>query len=129
MNMQPVVSEIIESAARLGAEDFENLFSKLAILRVRRNGTPSMSKAESEILEQINQGFSNDKWKRLQFLDWKLETGELDEAEALESLHLAEAYEQYTLQRLQLLIRLAALRNMTLDEVMTQLKVTPLAHG
>ena len=88
-----------------------------------------MSKAESEILEQINQGFSNDKWKRLQFLDWKLETGELDEAEALESLHLAEAYEQYTLQRLQLLIRLAALRNMTLDEVMTQLKVTPLAHG
>ena len=124
-----MVSEILDNATRLGAEDFEHLFKKLAVLRVRRNGSPAMPRAEAELLEQINQGFSLEKWERMQWLDSKLEAGGLNENEAADSLRLAEEYEQYTVQRLQLLIKLAALRNASLDEVMAQLNLQPLAHG
>ena len=124
-----MVSEILDNATRLGAEDFEHLFKKLAVLRVRRNGSPAMPRAEAELLEQINQGFSLEKWERMQWLDSKLEAGGLNEKEAADSLRLAEEYEQYTVQRLQLLIKLAALRNASLDEVMAQLNLQPLAHG
>ena len=89
MNAQPMVSEILDTAARLGAEVFENLFKKLAILRVQRSNVPSIAKAEADVLEQINQGFGIEKWDRLQFLDWKMETSGLNEKEAAESLQLA----------------------------------------
>lgn len=129
MNRQPMVSEILDTAARLGAEDFENLFKKLAILRVQRSNVQSISKSEADVLEQINQGFGIEKWDRLQFLDWKMETTGLNEKESVESLKLAEDYENYTVQRLQLLIKLAALRNVSLNEVMKQLEIKPNAHG
>ena len=129
MNQQPMVSEILDTAARLGAEDFENLFKKLAILRVQRSNVQSISKSEADVLEQINQGFGIEKWDRLQFLDWKMETTGLNEKESVESLKLAEDYENYTVQRLQLLIKLAALRNVSLNEVMKQLEIKPNAHG
>jgi hypothetical protein len=124
-----MVSEILDTAARLGAEDFENLFKKLAILRVQRSNVQSISKSEADVLEQINQGFGIEKWDRLQFLDWKMETTGLNEKESVESLKLAEDYENYTVQRLQLLIKLAALRNVSLNEVMKQLEIKPNAHG
>ena len=129
MNAQPMVSEILDTATRLGAEDFENLFKKLAVLRVQRNSVPSMPKAEADLLQQINRGFALEEWERLQFLDWKMETNGLNENEASESLQLAENYEHYTVQRLQLLIKLAALRNVSLDEVMAQLDIKPHAHA
>lgn len=124
-----MVSEILDNAASLGKEDFESLFKKLSILRVQRNNIPSMGKTEADLLEQIHQGFSAEKWERLQFLDWKMESSGLNDRESTESLQLAEAYENYTVQRLQLLIKLAALRNVTLEEVMQQLEIGPKTHG
>lgn len=124
-----MVLEILDTAARLGAEDFENLFKRLAILRVQRSTVPSIDKSEAELLEQINRGFGSEKWERLQFLDWKMETSGLNEKEASESLQLAEDYESHMVQRLQILIKLAALRNVSLEEVMEQLNIRPYAHG
>jgi len=129
MNAQPTVLEILDSASRLGAEDFENLFKKLAILHVQRSGMSAMPQGEAELLEQINQGFPAAKWERLQYLDWKLETSGLSEKEAAESLRLATAYENYTVQRLQLLVKLADLRKVSLDELITQLELKPATHA
>lgn len=129
MNAQPTVSDILDSASRLGAEDFENLFKKLAILHVQRSGMPAMPQEEAELLAQINKGFPTAKFERLQYLDWKVETSGLSEKEAAESLRLATAYENYTVRRLQLLVKLADLRKVSLDELMTQLELKPLTHA
>jgi hypothetical protein len=110
MNTQPTVSDILDSASRPGAEDFENLFKKIAILHVQRSGMSAMPREEAELLAQINKGFPAAKLERLRYLDWKLETSGLSEKEAAESLRLATAYENYTVRRLQLLIKLADLR-------------------
>ncbi len=129
MNAQQTVSEILDSASRLGAEDFEKLFKKIAILHVQRSGMSAISQGEADLLEQINQGFPRAKWERLQYLDWKMETSGLSEKEAAESLRLAMAYENHTVERLQLLVKLADIRKVSLDELMTQLEIKPLTHA
>jgi hypothetical protein len=129
MNSQPTLSEILDGASRLGAEDFEKLYKKIAILHVQRSGISPMPQEEVELLEQINKGFPSTKLERLRFLDWKLETSDLNEKEALESLRLATAFENYTVRRLQLLIQLADLRKVSVDALMTQLELTPLDHA
>ena len=129
MNAQQTVSEILDSASRLGAEDFEKLFKKIAILHVQRSGMSAISQGEADLLEQINQGFPTAKWERLQYLDWKMETSELSEKEAAESLRLSTDYENYTVQRLQLLVKLADIRKVSLDELMAQLKIKPHTHA
>lgn len=129
MNAQPTVSDLLDSASRLGAEDFENLFKKIAILHVQRSGMSAMPQGEAELLAQINKGFPAAKFERLQYLDWKLETGGLSEKEAAESLRLATAYENYTVRRLQLLVKLADLRKVSLDDLMVQLELKPLTHA
>ncbi len=129
MNTQPTVSEILHNASRLETEDFKSLLKKIAILHVQRSGIPSVPQEEAELLVQLNKGFASHKWERLQFLDWKMETTELTEKEAAESLQLAVAYENYTVKRLHLLIKLAELRSMPLNDLMTQLGIKPITHA
>lgn len=129
MGAQPTVSDILDSASRLGAEDFENLFKKIAILHVQRSGMSTIPQGEVDLLAQINKGFPAIKWERLQYLDWKMETSGLSEKEATELLRLATAYENYSVRRLQLLIKLADLRKVSLDELMTQLELKPLTNA
>ena len=127
--MQPTVSEILHNASRLEAKDLESLLKKIAILRIQRRGIPSVPHEEAKLLIQINKGFPTTKWERLQFLDWKIETSELNEKEVAESLRLAAAYESYTVKRLHLLIKLAELRSMPLNDLMAQLEIRPVTHA
>lgn len=129
MDIQMSVAEIVKNAARLEVQDFENLYKKLSTLRLQKRGVPTMNEAESKLLQQINQEFPDDKWERLQFLDWKLEYSVLNEAEEVESLELAEAYEDYSVERLEKLVQLAQLRQVDIDEVMEQLGLKRMAHG
>ncbi len=129
MNAQPTVSDLVDSASRLGAEDFENFFKKLAILYVQYSEISAMPQGEAALLAQINKGFPAAKLERLQCLDWKMEAIGLSEQEAAESLRLATAYENYTLQRLHSLVKLADSRKVSLDELMAQLGLKPLTHA
>ncbi len=88
-----------------------------------------MPQEEAELLVQINKGFPTAKMERLQYLDWKMESNGLSEKEATESLRLATAYENYTVRRLQLLVKLADLRKISLSELMAQLELKPLTHA
>jgi hypothetical protein len=129
MNTQLSVSEIFDSATQLGKQDFDQFFKKISIFYARKSNAPFVPIQEAELLEQINQGFSIEKWERLQYLDWKMETSNLNEKEAAESLKLATIYEKYTVERLHLLIKLATLRGVSLDELMTQLGFNAAEHG
>jgi hypothetical protein len=129
MNSHLSVSEIYDSAANLGNQDFDLFFRKLTILNAHRNNAPIVKSEESELLLKINIGFPAQKWERLQYLDWKMESSGLNEKESAESLKLAVSYENYTVDRLQLLIKLAKLRKVTLEEIMQQLGIKTQENG
>jgi hypothetical protein len=119
------VAEIIHSAKRLEEKSFEKLYQTLTALRVQRHGIPILDKTESNLLAKINSEFDDQKRERLQYLDWKIEFGALNELEEVESLRLAEEYETFGVERLKALSQLALLRQVSLDDLMNQLGINP----
>ncbi len=124
MELQVSISEIVANAARLEKRDFDQLFNKLNLLRAQRSA-PSLAKNEANLLKKINDGFSQKNWARLIFLDHKMEFSDLTEAEAEESLGLVEMLENYTVERLVSLKKLAAIRKITVEQLMVDLEIAP----
>jgi hypothetical protein len=58
-----------------------------------------------------------------------METSTLNDKESIESLKLATAYEKYSEDRLHLLIKLAAIKNSSLDKVMSELGINTMQNG
>jgi hypothetical protein len=129
MNAQLSVTEIFDNASRLGKQDFDYFFKKLSVLYAQRSNAPFISIQESELLEKINIGFPEAKWERLKYLDKKMETSNLNDKESIESLKLATAYEKYSVDRLQLLIKLASIKNVSLDVLITDLGINARPNG
>ena len=123
------VTEILNSAAGLESTKFEQLYRELLVLRMQKNGIFVPNLVESQLLTKINSEFDPKKWERLTYLDWKLEFGSLDKKEELESLKLAEAYENYTVERLKCLSQLALLRQVSIDKLMEQLGINTPLHA
>jgi hypothetical protein len=117
------VTKILNTAEGLETKSFESLYQKLYAQRVRRNGVTLLNEVESALLNEINTDFDTKKWERLQYLDWKLEFGALSVREELESLKLAEAYENYSVQRLKSIAKLAIIRQVNIDILMEQLGI------
>ena len=78
---------------------------------------------------RINKEFPANKWERLQFLDWKTEFSTLNIKEEAEALKLAEAYEDFSVERIKSLAQLATIRRIHIDELMEQLGLKPSARG
>ena len=128
MSVQLSVSEILNNVENLETNKFEQLYRELFSLRVRRNGA-SLNAAESQLLNKINSEFDPKKWERLTYLDWKLEYSALTPKEEMESLKLAEAYENYSVERLKCLSQLAMLRQVSIDKLMAQLGINTPING
>jgi hypothetical protein len=129
MDGQLTVTDIVKNVTDWGIQDFENLYGKLSALRLQKRGVKVLNKTESKLLTRINLPFPTDKLERLQYLDWKSEFGTLSEMEEDESLKLAELYESYFVERTKALTQLASLRQITLDELTTQLGLKTPVHG
>jgi hypothetical protein len=123
MNVHMSVAEILDSAKGLETKNFEKLFRELFALRVQRERIPMLNEVESKLLSNINTPFDAKKWDRLKYLDWKLEFGSLTEKEESESLKLAEAYENYSVERLKNLSQLATLRQVPIDKLIEQIGI------
>lgn len=115
------VSEILNSAKSLENKKLDELFSALFALRLQRNGTTVLSDLETKLLRNINTEFNPISLDRLKYLDWKLEFGALTSGEESELLQLAEAFENYSVERLKHLSQLAMLRQVSVDQLIAQL--------
>ena len=111
------VSEILKTTEGLELKKFERLYQMLNVQRAKRNGISFLNETESTLLTEINKDFEVKKWERLQYLDWKLEFGALTLKEETESLKLAEAYENYQVERLKKIAQLANIRQISIDSL------------
>jgi hypothetical protein len=130
MSLQLSVSEILNSVEGLETTKFDQLYRELYALRLQRNsGVRVLNDVESQLLSKINTEFDPKKWKRLTYLDWKLEFSALSEKEEIESLKLAEAFENYSVERLKCLSRLALIRQISIDKLIEQLGINTHFNG
>lgn len=96
--------------------------TRASLLLAQRQNT-ALPSSESELLRQINQGLPADTQHRYDELREKLRREELSSEEHEELLKLVDVVEQATADRLQHLIALSQLRQISLDELMKQLEI------
>lgn len=129
MNASSTVTDLVNNAAKLNAKEFENLLQQLSIIKLRRSGARVLGTDEAELLQSLNEAFPLAQWERMKLLDEKLEFGKLGKKEEAELLQLSEAYEAASLSRLQILSKLASLRNTTIEAVADKLGIKPNYHA
>ncbi len=114
------ITDFVANAAKLDMGAFEKLYQELSLLRAKRKGQKILTDKEASLIEKINQMFPVDKWERLQYLDWKLENGQLNSEEEVESLALAADYEAYYVERTKSLATLAAIQQVNIEVLAAQ---------
>lgn len=85
----------------------------------------TVSETEENLLWQINIGLSEQSWQRYHLLITKLEAETLQPDEQQELSQLVEQREEANVRRIDALIKLAQLRNTTLDALIDELGVRP----
>ena len=120
-----VVARIDAEAKARGIERETLLREWLAAHFAASRNVPALSSEESEVLQKINEGFSEEFWKRYSELAAKRNQRQHTTEEQAELLAHTDAVEAKNAERVGYLVRLAALRNLSLPELVTQLGLKP----
>ena len=118
------IDELIGGVSQLATRDIEQLLSALSIMLAQRK-VSSLPARESVLLQKIAESVADTVQDRYDMLQAKLLTEQITLDEHAELLDLIDIVEQADADRLQALIELAQLREITLDEVMAQLGIHP----
>ena len=134
MPMVQVVSEVkvdlnqlLDGIAQLDLPELERFSFKVSNLVAQRK-SPYLPQRESELLQQINLSLPAEKRQRYAELNAKLLDETITLAENQELGELIEQIEQADVERLQALVELAQLRNMSLARLMEQIGVSQSPH-
>jgi hypothetical protein len=115
---------VIEAAKHLTEMELDNLIRSLHAVQAQRKSR-ALDTDENLLLDKINNGPPVEVWQRYRQLIKKRSQEKLTGDEHAELLRLTEVAEQYQVERLEALIRLARIRNVSLDQLMHSLGITP----
>lgn len=119
--------EVLKGIARLQMNDLERFVDHVVALQAQRRAH-SLPKNEAELLQKINQGLPAEARKRYAELNAKLHEETITPEEHQELLQLVDRIELADAERLQHLIALADIRNISVDTLMNQLDIRRPAH-
>ena len=115
-------NKLLQETASLSSQELDNFVNQAIILRAKRNA-PNIPKIEAELLLKINQGLPEKQQKRFDELTEKLAFENMNLKEREEFLRLTDEIEKQDAKRIELLGKLAEIREITLDELMSELKI------
>ena len=116
------LDEVLQGLARLGTKELEQFVEKVMALQAQHRA-PSLSKDETELLQQINCGLPAAIPQRYDALNAKLHDETITTEEHEELLTLIDRLELADAERIQRLIALARLRSVSVDTLMEQLGI------
>jgi hypothetical protein len=116
------VDMLVQAAAQLSAVELQQFTAQLLALTAKR-AAPSVTQEEAELLVRINSRFPEEVQRRYAELIAKRDTETLSEAEYAELLGLTKQVEASDVARVEALTKLAALRGVTLAELMRRLEI------
>lgn len=116
---------IIQVLSRLSLKEIDLAMQKL--IELRKQKLPSvLSIEETEILKNINRGVPDEINSRYNALKEKRNQESLTEEEHKELIELTGYMEQHDVARLQSLVELAKIRNISLEELIKNLELKPM---
>jgi DNA-binding ferritin-like protein (Dps family) len=119
------LEQLFNGVSQLETVELEKFAEQVNLLLATRKMN-RLPEREAELLEAINQGLPEKTQTRYDELQLKLHHEAISTAEHQELLSLIDVVEQASVDRLQYLIELAQLRQVSLDSLMNQLGIKPL---
>lgn len=118
------LDQLLTGVAQLDTHDLEQLLIQIQqVLAHRQN--PSLPTSELELLQKINQALPEEIQHKYNDLSTKMRSQTITPEEHKDLLKLIDIVEQADSDRLQHLIQLSQLRNISLAELMKQLQIHP----
>jgi hypothetical protein len=128
LQTQVSLEDLLNSLQQLNVKELEQVAHHTAVLKARQV-VPSLSKEETELLLKMNQGVVPEEVRqRCGVLNAKARQGTITDQEHKELMNLVDQIELLNAERIGYLIRLAELRQMSLEEVMQALEIRPLSY-
>jgi hypothetical protein len=125
-NLTP--EQLLNAARQMSRREFQHFVEQVLSLRAEY-GRAKLPAAESELLLKINQPVPPDIQRRYEELLARRDDQTLSDAEHQELLALTDQVELLEAERMKHLLALAELRQVSLDAVMQQLGLQPLAYA
>lgn len=128
MNIEATKSELIQMIENVQNETvLERLNTYVRnITQVEKKDNPSvLTKIETELLRKINEGLPSEVWERFTILDEKQRGKGITAEEKEELFQLIDTMEIKDAERLEHLIKLADVWQMSVTEVMDKLGIKP----
>lgn len=124
-NPEKKIDELLEAIAQLKIPDldaFKDKFDKF----LNKKRPPGFVKKEKELIRKIKTGGPSEAfWKQYDFLYSKLRDEVMTKEENAEFLKMASLTEEWTFERLKLIIELAELWDTTRQDVLKRLEIKP----
>ena len=118
------LDQLLTGVAQLDTPDLEKLLIQVRqVLAHRQN--PSLPALELELLQKINQALPEEIQQKYNDLSAKMRSQSITPEEHQDLLKLIDVVEQADSDRLQHLMQLSQLRNISLTELMQQLQIHP----
>lgn len=114
--------DMLKGVAQLESNELEQFTEKVIALRAQRRA-PHLPNREAELLQHIHQGVAPNIRQRYADLARKLQDETLTSAEQDELVGLTDVMEEADAERMENLILLAQLRNVSVDVLMMQLGI------
>ena len=127
-NEKATPSKILDEMGRLTVRQLERVIEKAALLRLQKRKRV-MPLRESDLLQKIGRGLSQEKNLRLQQLEQKLRDEVITRNEHSELLRLTNELERLASQRLKALRDLAVLRRTPVAKLMQEMGLTDAGYA
>jgi hypothetical protein len=118
------LEQLLSGVAELETADLERLAEQVNRLLVQRR-LPNLPQIETELLQHINRGLPEVTQHHYNELRAKLRQGTINPKEHQELLVLVDIVEQADGERLQHLLKLSQLRQVSLSDLMHQIGIDP----
>jgi hypothetical protein len=110
-------------AAKQGLDARDYILSTLRERLAWISMAPRLPVAEAALLQEINRGLSAESWQRYSMLKEKRRAETLTPEEQAELISFSDQMEELNVQRMERLIQLARLRNVSVDALMDELGI------
>lgn len=118
------LDQLLDGVTQLDTPDLEHFLDQVSHVLARRK-ISNLPEQETELLQLINQGLPDPIQKRYDLLQSKCQAETLAPIEHQELRKLIDTVESFANKRLEHLITLAGLRQISLPELMEQLDIQP----
>ena len=122
------LDDILNGISELDTKDLEKFIQKIGHLIARRK-VAHLPERESQLMMKINKAISAPLQKRYEYLLTKNREETITSLEHEELLKVIEKVETKNAERLEYLIELSRIRNISLDTLMAQLHLNPFQDG